>query len=86
MFACLAPGGVALFQLPTYLAGYRFDRASYLLAPPADPIEIHLLPQPVIFALARAAGCDVLEVREDASIWPPSSVISNVFLFRKPAG
>ena len=27
----------------------------------------------------------VLEVREDASIWPPPKLISNMFLFREPA-
>ena len=83
MFALLAPGGVALFQVPTYISGYRFDFVSYLRSPPADPIEIHVLPQQDVLALAREAGCEVLEIREDCSIWPPSEAVSNLLLLRK---
>ncbi len=85
MFALLAPGGVAVFQLPTERAGYAFDPASYLQAPDGpDPLEIHVLPQPAVFALAEAAGCVPLEVREDCLIWPPTACISNRFVFAKP--
>ena len=83
MFALLAPGGIALFQVPTYIQGYRFDAASYLRAPPGDPIEVHVLPQQEVLAQAREASCDVLEIREDCSVWPPSEAVSNMMLFRK---
>ena len=83
MFALLAPGGVALFQIPTYIRGYAFDCASYLRAPPAQAIEVHVLPQQHVLALARDAGCDVLEIREDTAVWPPSEAVSNTMLFRK---
>ena len=82
-FLFLAPGGVALFQIPTYIRGYRFDAASWLRAPPPDMLEVHALPQPFILTLARNSGCDVLEVREDASLWPPSEAVSNVIVVRK---
>jgi SAM-dependent methyltransferase len=83
MFALLAPGGVALFQIPTYITGYRFDCAAYLRSPPADLIEGHVLPQRDVLALAREAACDVLEIREDCSVWPPSEAVSNLMLFQK---
>lgn len=83
MFAVLAPGGVALFQIPTYIQGYRFDSASYLRSPPNDLMEVHVLPQQDVLALAREAACDVLEIREDCSVWPPSEAVSNMMLFRK---
>jgi 2-polyprenyl-3-methyl-5-hydroxy-6-metoxy-1,4-benzoquinol methylase len=86
MFALLAPGGVAVFQLPTERAGYSFSVARYLAAGDAgETLPIHVLPQPVVFALAAAAGCVPLEVREDSTIWPPTVCRSNSFVFRKPS-
>jgi SAM-dependent methyltransferase len=67
-FARLAPGGVALFQVPTHREGYRFDIAAYLAEPGEPGMEMHVLPQPVVFALAEAAGLSVLEVREDTHL------------------
>jgi hypothetical protein len=46
-------------------------------------MRIHALPQPAVLALAHQAGCEVLEIREDSSIWPPSEAISNMMLLRK---
>lgn len=88
MFSLLAPGGIALFQLPTQLTGYTFDPAQYLAAPDAPEVmEIHALPQPVVFALAAEAGCVALEVREDGLVWPPTACLSNRFMFvKRPAG
>jgi 2-polyprenyl-3-methyl-5-hydroxy-6-metoxy-1,4-benzoquinol methylase len=83
MFALLAPGGVALFQLPTYIMGYRFNCAEYLRSPPVELIECHVLPQQDVLTLAREANCDVLEIREDCSVWPPSEAVSNLMLFQK---
>ncbi len=86
MFALLAPGGVAIFQLPTERVGYRFNAAEYLARPEAgDAMEIHVLPQAVVFALALEAKCLALEVREDGLVWPPTSVQSNRFILTKPA-
>ena len=84
MFALLAPGGVAVFQLPTYRRGYGFDPARYL-AGEGEMLEIHVLPQPAVFALAHEAGCIPLEVREDMLVWPPAECTSNTFVFHKPA-
>jgi len=79
----LRPGGLAMFQVPTYAAGYRFDIDEYRrsLDRPADGFEMHLLPQTVIFEIARRANCVPLEVREDGSAGPPWS--SQFFIFQK---
>jgi SAM-dependent methyltransferase len=85
MFGLLAPGGVAVFQLPTERVGYSFSVAAYLASGDAgETLPIHVLPQPVVFALAAEAGCVPLEVREDSAIWPPTICRSNSFVFRKP--
>lgn len=81
----LNPGGVAHFQLPTYAAGYRFRVADYLagLRPEGGDIEMHVLPQSVVFALAAEHDCDVLEVWQDQSAGPPASWVSSVITLRK---
>ena len=83
----LAPGGVALFQLPTYAERYRFAAGPYLEARArrrADQpsIEMHLLPQRHVFRIVREAGCEPLEVLEDRSAGP--GFVSNTFLVRRP--
>ena len=54
-FAGLNPGGDAFFQVPTYERGYRWDIKNYLsdLAPRGG-MEMHVLPQSVIFAVGGA--------------------------------
>ncbi len=84
-FALLAPGGLAIFQVPTYAKGYSFRLDTYLrgLDGPGQ-IEMHVLPQPVVFALAREAGCEPLEVLEDMSAGPSVAWNSTTFVLRKP--
>lgn len=79
----LNPGGIAYFQVPTYLFDYGFDAAAYLAsAAIRGRMELHVLPQPALFSLFARHGCQVLEVREDN--WSASPrVISNSFLIRK---
>jgi SAM-dependent methyltransferase len=84
-FAMLAPGGVAIFQVPTWCDAYRFRVADYLRSRPAKAtIEVHCLPQSVIFELAHRAGCVPLEVRADNAMRPPGWA-SHVFAFQKQA-
>jgi SAM-dependent methyltransferase len=65
----LAPGGVAVFQVPTYAKNYAFMLDRYLGRLDQDgQIEMHVLPQHVVFAIAAEAGCVALEVLEDGSI------------------
>ena len=81
MFAMLAAGGIAIFQVPTYAPGYAFDVAKYLAAPKSGTIEVHCLPQSVVFRLADEAGCMPLEMREDEAMGYPW--LSNMFVFAR---
>ena len=79
----LKPGGVAYFQVPTYSPGYRFRVAEYLAHLPSSGMEMHVLPQRVIFEIALRAGCVPLEVSEDDATGSPLW-LSNTFVFAKP--
>lgn len=83
--ALLNPGGIAHFQLPTYATGYRFATADYLARLPADggAIEMHVLPQPVIFEIAAQSGCEPLEVWQDRSAGAHDAWVSSVVTLRK---
>lgn len=82
----LNPGGVAVFQVPTYLpAGYAFDPAKYEDTE-GGQMEMHGIAQREVFALARGAGLEVLEVLEDAWTGFGAGSRSNTFVLRRPAG
>jgi len=79
----LTPGGVAVFQVPTYAVGYHFRLDEYLACSAgAGEIEMHVLPQAEVFRIADRAGCFPLEVTEDESIGV-QDWISSVFVLRK---
>jgi SAM-dependent methyltransferase len=61
----LRPGGVALFQVPTYRVNYTFDLKKYLsnIEAPTGEIEMHCIPQSEVFRIAEEKKCRVLEVR-----------------------
>ena len=81
----LAPRGIAIFQLPVYAMNYRFEVARYLNNPTkTGTIEMHCLPQRVVFEIAAACGCTALEMREDGAAGPPSHWLSNIFIITKP--
>jgi len=84
--AGLMRGGVAMFQIPTWLEGYRFSVADYLAATEPPAMEMHALPQPAVFATIAAAGCEVLEVREQPRAFgvDGETGLSNLFLVRRP--
>jgi SAM-dependent methyltransferase len=82
-FNSLAEGGLAYFQIPTYMPGYSFDAERYLSGEdPSGGIEMHLIPQPDIFKICEEAGCRPLEVRED-DYAGNTYFISNTFLVEK---
>ena len=82
---CLKPGGIAVFQVPTYETAYNFVIAKYLKKLAKSPLnmEMHCLPQHHVFRLAREAGCEVLEIREEDSTGRAGSDISNLFVIRR---
>lgn len=81
----LNPGGIAHFQVPTYALNYRFRVAEYLsgLAAAEGGIEMHVLPQPVIFQLAAQCDCEPLEVWQDNSAGHSAAWVSSVITLRK---
>ncbi|MDT8387306.1 MAG: class I SAM-dependent methyltransferase [Thiogranum sp.] len=85
LLAALNPGGVAYFQVPTYQRGYSFSSARYLSAAQSaeKEIEMHVLPQSEIFAIARQNGAQVLEVFEDACTGIIDGGRSNTFIIQK---
>ncbi|MBV9634027.1 MAG: class I SAM-dependent methyltransferase [Methylobacteriaceae bacterium] len=66
VLARLRPGGIAYFQMPTYIVGYKFEVELYLSnrQPPGVP-EMHVVPQHMLFKLINDCDCRLLEIRED---------------------
>ena len=79
----LAPGGIAVFQLPVFLNGYRFVLAEYL-ARKRSGIEMHVLPQRVVLDLMERCNCRLLEVF-DSSLNLRDRILSNIFTIQKKA-
>lgn len=80
LLAKVRPGGVAYFQLPTYLPDYRFDASSYL-DETAKVMEMHAVPMRHVMSLLRQHGFEVLEVMQDQFTGMPGS---HSFLAIKP--
>jgi SAM-dependent methyltransferase len=81
--ASLNPGGVAVFQVPTYIIGYSFRIQEWLSRDHAMDMQMHCIPQEAVFKLTEASGCSILEVREDNSCGDASLYLSNTFVIRK---
>jgi SAM-dependent methyltransferase len=76
----LSPGGVGLFQVPTYRANYTFSAQSYLSEESQDnKIEMHFFPQAELFRLIEEKGCHVLEIRENGR----KRRVSNIVFIQK---
>ena len=74
----LRAGGVAVFQLPTFLPHYSFRVGDYLATPRNEEIEMHVLPVAAVIRLANEADCAVLEILDDDST--EGELTSNVFV------
>jgi SAM-dependent methyltransferase len=81
--AALRPGGFALFQVPSYMSGYRFRLREWLAADHPLAMQMHCLPQAKIFEVVAEERCVVLEVREDDAAGARDSIVSNTFVVRK---
>jgi SAM-dependent methyltransferase len=82
----LKPGGLAVFQLPTYQSDYRFSARDWILADHHDLMHMHAFPQWKVFELAKELNCDVLEAKEDDYTGDRSIFVSNTFVIRRPSG
>ncbi len=83
LLAHLRPGGVALFQVPTYKAGYRFQIDEYLAVDNDTAMEMHYFPQSALLGLVAQQDCKVLEIREDDAIGLSTTAISNTLLVQR---
>ncbi|HYA43523.1 MAG TPA: class I SAM-dependent methyltransferase [Syntrophobacteraceae bacterium] len=79
----LKPAGIAIFQVPTYIDGYRFKTAEWLNADHRLRMETHCLPQRHIFEIAAQEDCKVLEIREDKRAGTLEKFVSNTFVICK---
>ncbi|WP_340316754.1 class I SAM-dependent methyltransferase [Rhizorhabdus argentea] len=66
LLQALAPGGVAVVQIPTFLSGQSFSTDRYL-AMEQPSMEMNAIPQKLIFEIIEQMGCRPLEVREDGA-------------------
>lgn len=84
VFARLAPGGLAYFQVPTYRAGYQFAFDAYLREKIGKgEMEMHVLPQRDILRAASEHGLELVEVIEDPYTGMRAGEVSNTFLLHK---
>lgn len=81
--AALKPNGVAIFQVPTYIIGYRFILNEWLAADHALDMQMHCVPQDVILKIIADSGCKLISVREDGWTGAPGQMISNTFYCQK---
>lgn len=83
MLKALKPGGIALFQVPTFKIGYEFDISKYLSKDHELDMQMHCIPQNIIFDAIYKNSCKLLEVREENSIGMMGEAISNFFIVMK---
>ena len=84
-FEGLRPSGILYFQVPTYGAGYSFIEQEYRDVQRRKTMEMHCVPQRVIFDLAARHGLRLIEVQPDNMTGAPQIWVSNTFLIHKPA-
>ncbi|WP_424810849.1 class I SAM-dependent methyltransferase [Roseococcus sp. YIM B11640] len=83
-FASLKPRGVAVFQVPVWLEGYKFRNAEYLSRELGTEMEMHAVPQRAVLELAYRHGMILRDVREDNFlVGAPGRAVSNTFAFER---
>jgi 2-polyprenyl-3-methyl-5-hydroxy-6-metoxy-1,4-benzoquinol methylase len=83
LIRALNPGGIGVFQVPTYFVGYQFSVRGALRAPQKLDIDMHCYPQPELFALIAREGARMLEMREDDAPGRRDLFVSNTFVLTK---
>jgi len=76
-------GGIAIFQVPTYIKGYEFKLEEWMKKEHALDMQMHCIPQTAIFTMAESTGCKLLEMREDNWCGEPDRYLSNTFVVTK---
>jgi SAM-dependent methyltransferase len=75
--------GIGVFQVPTYQVDYQFNIDEWLAEEHRLDMQMHCLPQEVLFSIIAEARCTLLSVREDNATGEPDRFISNTFIVRK---
>jgi SAM-dependent methyltransferase len=84
ILAKLNPGGLAYFQVPTYRKDAVFNAETYIQsAAISGDMEVHVVPQAVVWQLADEANCQVLDVREDGWTGVPDGVSNSILLMKR---
>jgi SAM-dependent methyltransferase len=76
----LKHGGIAMFQVPTYIAGYSFNLREWLTLDQTLQMEMHCVPQDAVLEIISATGCRLLNLREDGYSNAIIGMVSNTFL------
>lgn len=76
----IRPGGGAVFQIPTDVADYSFDVASYLDTESPE-MEVHCLPKSIVLQEIQNAGLEIVDMLPDAAI---GDLGSHTFYALKP--
>jgi len=76
-------GGIAIFQVPTYIKGYEFKLEDWMKTNHALDMQMHCIPQKAVFKLADSSGCELLEIREDNWCGEPHHYLSNTYILQK---
>jgi SAM-dependent methyltransferase len=79
----LNANGIGVFQVPTYQVGYQFKIDEWLAEEHRLDMQMHCLPQEVLFSIIAEERCTLLSVREDNATGEPDRFISNTFIVRK---
>lgn len=79
VFGRLAPGGIALFQVLSHAEGYCYRVADDLTAQDGA-MEMHVLPQPAVFAALAASGLRPIEVQSDPAAGMGAGLQAHLFL------
>ncbi len=79
----LNPGGSGVLQVPTFRQHYSFKASEYIeTMNQIDRMEMHALPQPVIFDVLNRHGCHCREVSRDHLV-TTMDFVSTTFVFTK---
>lgn len=83
LIRALKPGGLGIFQVPTYGVGYRFGVAEYLSSTKSSDMEMHCFPQVELFSLIAQEGARLIQVRDDNATGRADLYVSNTFVIHK---
>lgn len=79
----LKVNGIAMFQVPTYIVGYRFNLDEWLATDHALDMQMHCVPQDTVLNIISETGCRLLCLREDGWTGARDRIVSNTFFCLK---